>query len=226
MPVHTEQKGGKWRVLDPDGSIAKNKAGTAVDGGGHTSKSDAVAQVQAININMKKASKGDQGMTRIARLMEMAKVLENLRTACLREAASLKEAERAMRPVMEKTIASLQGRFKKDGVDSVSLIKVLPAQQAVQTNSYYMIAWYALKTHENRSGRCGTIQITTTFGNEPDEQDVSVSLRIKLGADKSVVFPSSSPVGVVTKALNYVTKLEQAGKGFDYWVKTYVPSNG
>lgn len=233
MPVHQEKIGDKYRVVDPDGSIALNQAGTAVDGGGHGKKEDAVAQVQAININMRKSSiiddklrsGGYKNVNRIAKLMEMAGILNNLKIACLREAASLKEAERAMRPVMEKTINSLQNRFKRDGVDSVKLIKVLPAQQAATTNSYYQIAWYGLMTKENPSGRCGTIQLTTTFNNEPDEQDLSISLKIKLGDEKQVMFPSASPVGVVTKVLNYVTKLEQAGKNFSYWAKSYKPSN-
>lgn len=56
MPVHTDKKGDKWRILDPDGSITKNNAGTAVDGGGHESKGDALSQVQAINLNMRRES--------------------------------------------------------------------------------------------------------------------------------------------------------------------------
>ncbi|MCK9154554.1 MAG: hypothetical protein M0P12_00420 [Paludibacteraceae bacterium] len=214
MPVRTEEKGGKWRVVETDGSIAKNNAGTAIDGGGHDTEAEAVAQVQAVNINMMKKSSYD-----------MVAAVEKLSGYYERHAASLRDAERMMRPVMQKTIASLQKRFQNDGVDSVKLIKELPAQQAVNSNSYYQIAWYGLMTKQSPYGRCGTIQITTTYNNESDEQDITVSLRVKLGGDKSVVFPSSSPVGVVTKALNYVSQIERQNKGFDYWVKTYKPTN-
>lgn len=212
MPVRTEEKGGKWRVVESDGSIAKNNVGTAIDGGGHDTKAEAVAQVQAVNINMMKKSS-----------IDFVAAVENLAKSI--QAASLRDAERMMRPVMQRTIASLQKRFQKDGVESLKLIKELPAQQAVNSNSYYQIAWYGLMTKQSPYGRCGTIQITTTFNNESDEQDVTVSLRIKLGGDKSVVFPSSSPVGVVTKVLNYVTQIEHQNKGFEYWVQTYKPTN-
>lgn len=40
---------GKWRLIEPDGKIAKNKSGTPLDGGGHTSKDKALSQVRAIN---------------------------------------------------------------------------------------------------------------------------------------------------------------------------------
>jgi len=60
MPVHQEKIGEKYRVVDPDGSIAKNKAGTAVDGGGHDSKKDAISQVEAINLNMRRGSSIDE----------------------------------------------------------------------------------------------------------------------------------------------------------------------
>jgi len=212
MPVHSEKEGGKWRVVESDGSIAKNKAGTAIDGGGHDTREDSVAQVQAVNISMMKKS----SLNMVAAVEKLAKFIQ---------AASLRDAERMMRPVMQKAIASLQKRFQHDGIDSLKLIKELPAQQAVNSNSYYQIAWYGLMTRLNPYGRCGTIQITTTFNNESDEQDITVSLRVKLGEDKSVVFPSASPIGVITKVLNHVTRLEQMGKDFEYWVKTYKPSN-
>ena len=56
MPVHTEKKGDKWRILDPDDSVIKNNSGTAVDGGGHDAKSRAISQAQAINMNMRRES--------------------------------------------------------------------------------------------------------------------------------------------------------------------------
>lgn len=56
MPVHSKEIGGKWRIVDPDDSITKNNAGTSVDSDGHTSKDDAIAQVQAINMSMRRDS--------------------------------------------------------------------------------------------------------------------------------------------------------------------------
>ena len=56
MPVDTENKGGKWRIVDSDGTITKNKSGTPVDGKGHDTKNDAVSQVRAINLNMRRNS--------------------------------------------------------------------------------------------------------------------------------------------------------------------------
>jgi len=40
-----------WRVVEDDGRIARNAAGTAVDGGGHPTKREAQAQASAINIS-------------------------------------------------------------------------------------------------------------------------------------------------------------------------------
>jgi len=51
MPVATAHQGGKWRVVEvATGDVAKNKSGTAVDGGGFASKVEAARQVAAINI--------------------------------------------------------------------------------------------------------------------------------------------------------------------------------
>ena len=49
MPAHVEKRKGKWRVVDPNGKVVKNKAGTAVDGGGHETAGHAAAQAAAIN---------------------------------------------------------------------------------------------------------------------------------------------------------------------------------
>lgn len=50
MPVTTVRRGNKYRVIEAaTGAVAKNSAGTAVDGGGHTSRSRASAQARAIN---------------------------------------------------------------------------------------------------------------------------------------------------------------------------------
>lgn len=57
MPVHVEKKGNKFRVVEPSGKIAKNSAGTAIDGGGHSSKVAAQKQATAVNISLHKKKK-------------------------------------------------------------------------------------------------------------------------------------------------------------------------
>lgn len=57
MPVTVQKKGGKFRVVEGGGSVAKNLSGTAVDGGGHGSKAKASAQARAINANLRKRGK-------------------------------------------------------------------------------------------------------------------------------------------------------------------------
>jgi len=50
MPVKVAKKGDKFRVIEAKtGKIAKNKAGTAIDGGGHATMAQAVKQVGAVN---------------------------------------------------------------------------------------------------------------------------------------------------------------------------------
>jgi len=51
MPVKAVKKGEVYRVVEPDGSIAKTSDGKAVDGGGHRSKDKAERQARAINAN-------------------------------------------------------------------------------------------------------------------------------------------------------------------------------
>lgn len=51
MPARVRKIGDKWRVIEPSGSVVTNKAGTAVDGGGHTSKHRAQMQAAAINMS-------------------------------------------------------------------------------------------------------------------------------------------------------------------------------
>ena len=51
MPVTCKLKEGKWRVVEPGGKIAKNDKGTAVDGGGHETKTQCQRQAKAINAN-------------------------------------------------------------------------------------------------------------------------------------------------------------------------------
>jgi len=58
MPVKAVKRGDKWRVVESsNGKIAKNKGGTAVDGGGHSSKSSAQAQCRAINRSLHERKK-------------------------------------------------------------------------------------------------------------------------------------------------------------------------
>lgn len=50
MPVKVAKKGKKHRVVESaTGRIAKNRAGTALDGGGHASKAAAARQARAVN---------------------------------------------------------------------------------------------------------------------------------------------------------------------------------
>lgn len=49
MPVHVEKRGNRYRVVEPSGRIAKTGKGNPRDGGGHSSKVKANAQVRAIN---------------------------------------------------------------------------------------------------------------------------------------------------------------------------------
>lgn len=59
MPARVALRDGRYRVVEDDGSLVKNKAGTPVDGGGHRSASAARAQARAINAS--KAMKGSFG---------------------------------------------------------------------------------------------------------------------------------------------------------------------
>ncbi len=54
MPVSLKKIRKKWRIVGPDGKIEKNRSGTAVDGGGSTSKTKVLAQVQAINLRLRR----------------------------------------------------------------------------------------------------------------------------------------------------------------------------
>lgn len=48
MSTHCKLRGGKWRVVETDGSIVKNPQGNAVDGGGHDTAAECEAQSRAI----------------------------------------------------------------------------------------------------------------------------------------------------------------------------------
>lgn len=53
MPVMVKKLGKKYRVVEVvTGNPATNKAGTALDGGGHKSKHDAQSQASAVNANL------------------------------------------------------------------------------------------------------------------------------------------------------------------------------
>lgn len=51
MPAKVAKRGRRYRVVEADsGRLVKNRSGTAVDGGGHSSRSQAERQAKAINI--------------------------------------------------------------------------------------------------------------------------------------------------------------------------------
>lgn len=54
MPVKVEKMGSKFRVVEKSGRVAKNAAGTAVDGGGHSTRKAAESQAAAINSKTEK----------------------------------------------------------------------------------------------------------------------------------------------------------------------------
>lgn len=49
MPVKVVKKQGKFRLVEPNGRVAKTKNGRARDGGGHRSRAKAVRQARAMN---------------------------------------------------------------------------------------------------------------------------------------------------------------------------------
>ena len=51
MPVTVKKQGSRFRVVEGSGKLARNRAGTPVDGGGHQSKLSARKQARAINRN-------------------------------------------------------------------------------------------------------------------------------------------------------------------------------
>lgn len=54
MPATVKKLGKKWRVVEKSGRPVRNKAGTAVDGGGHSTRAKALSQARAINANQRK----------------------------------------------------------------------------------------------------------------------------------------------------------------------------
>lgn len=57
MPVHCEKRGSKYRIVESGGNIAKNKSGTPLDGGGHSSDKGCKRQARAINMSLHKKGK-------------------------------------------------------------------------------------------------------------------------------------------------------------------------
>lgn len=52
MPAFVRKRGNKFRVMENKGGktvVVKNRSGTAVDGGGHSSRKAAERQARAIN---------------------------------------------------------------------------------------------------------------------------------------------------------------------------------
>lgn len=49
MPVGVRRINGKYRIVEPDGSIATTPKGHARDGGGHSTRDKALAQMRAMN---------------------------------------------------------------------------------------------------------------------------------------------------------------------------------
>ncbi len=64
MPVRVKKVGGKFRVVEPSGKVARSAAGTPVDGGGFRSREQAVRQVQAINLSMRRRKRRNKSRSR------------------------------------------------------------------------------------------------------------------------------------------------------------------
>ena len=66
MPVRAVKRGEKWRLVEPDNSIATTDKGVARDGGGHRSRVAAEMQASAINRGSKprRASAGSSASGR------------------------------------------------------------------------------------------------------------------------------------------------------------------
>lgn len=54
MPVRVAKRSGKYRLVESSGKVAKNRNGTAIDGGGHATHTGASSQARAVNANLKK----------------------------------------------------------------------------------------------------------------------------------------------------------------------------
>ena len=54
MPVTVKKVRDKFRLIEPNGNVAKNASGTAIDGGGHKTKTKAQRQAAAVNSKERK----------------------------------------------------------------------------------------------------------------------------------------------------------------------------
>jgi len=58
MPYTVRKISGKYRILkEGSGKVAKNKGGSAMDGGGHDSRQKAYAQIKAVEMSEKRANR-------------------------------------------------------------------------------------------------------------------------------------------------------------------------
>ena len=58
MPVCVKKIKDKYRVVEcSDNSIATHRSGTAIDGGGHDSRTEALKQMRAVNASLKREGK-------------------------------------------------------------------------------------------------------------------------------------------------------------------------
>ncbi len=58
MPVVARKRGDKFRVIESgSGKVAKTAAGSAADGGGHSTQAQAERQARAINRSLSRAGK-------------------------------------------------------------------------------------------------------------------------------------------------------------------------
>jgi len=57
MPARVQKRGTKYRVVDPNGRLVRNRAGTPVDGGGQGRREKAARQARAINASMRRRGK-------------------------------------------------------------------------------------------------------------------------------------------------------------------------
>lgn len=158
-------------------------------------------------------------MSALVRLSAVAKSVGGIRIA---GTSPEKEAEKKLLPVAAKTLEGLKRRFKSEGVSEVRLLQEMPTKRSADDEYFYTMAIYGLMTNKNPSGRCGVLTFILRYFPEDDIADVSV--RMKLGSDPTVTVESGSPVGVITRVLNYLTKIERDGKGFEHWASTYVRS--
>lgn len=57
MPVGVKKIGGRFRIVEGDSNKLATRNGRPIDGGGHTVKENALAQMRAVNANLHKKGK-------------------------------------------------------------------------------------------------------------------------------------------------------------------------